>query len=577
MAECKVCCCQPGCLALTMAGEPATPDRQTRGEILLHRILRIATIALAALAASFALWDPLDIDERKHVKNLTLHSVRSVKADLEADMQSRMLAQVRLANLWATHVPPSEEDWRLSAELFLQHHRSYLFVQWIDPDQIVRSTVEREPGAAASAASGRLRLSQLLREAARQPHGEPRIYHVPEFGDGQRIIIVPVRTPQSLAGFVVAMFEIKRALGDMLHDHGELGYSLSIREAGSEIYVSRYADKAVQETWGQEAEVALPGAIWQVRAWPNPETLADMRSSLPELALVFGALLGMMLMTTMHFARAAQQRAKEIRVARDELEDRVQQRTMELRRANELLQDEVGERRKAEDSLQMLSRRLMRLQDEERRRIARELHDSTAQLLGAIKINLDESLRVIGGDSNISGKLQDSGELLQRALQELRTITYLLHPPMLDELGVEYVLPWYAEGFGKRSGIQVKLHVEPDIGRLPNDFELALFRITQEALANVHHHSGSKTVSVSLSLANGKVVLEVCDQGRGIPPDLLKHRYEKADFGVGLAGMKERVYQLGGSLEIQSDKSGTVVRACLPYKPANIAKGKCAS
>ena len=199
------------------------------------------------------------------------------------------------------------------------------------------------------------------------------------------------------------------------------------------------------------------------------------------------------------------------------MERRVTERTAELRRANEKLRKEVVERAHAEQELGELSGRLLRLQDEERRRLARELHDSTAQVLGAAAIGLDRARSCLGGGRvELGSLLEDSATHLEHATQEIRTLSFLLHPPMLDDLGLEYALPWYVEGFCRRSGIEVSLDVPADLGRMPEAVELTLYRIVQEALANVRHHSGSRTASITLFRDPGSVTLEIMDQGCGI-------------------------------------------------------------
>ena len=156
-------------------------------------------------------------------------------------------------------------------------------------------------------------------------------------------------------------------------------------------------------------------------------------------------------------------------------------------------------------------------------------------------------------------------ELVERATAELRTISFLLHPPILDDLGLEGVLPWYAAGFSSRSGIQVNVDVQKDLGRFPHELELTLFRILQEALTNVHRHSASSSVNITLFRDIDGVTLQVEDYGRGVPDETLKRlRTAKAVVGVGITGMRERVRQLGGRLEIESDDKGTLIKATLP-------------
>jgi len=244
--------------------------------------------------------------------------------------------------------------------------------------------------------------------------------------------------------------------------------------------------------------------------------------------------------TRMKVAEEALQRAH------DELELRVQTRTAELRIA--------------EESLRRLSGRLMQSQDDERRRIARELHDGLGQYLVAVKMNLDVLSMTATADSRLREHLADATKQIEDAISETRTISHLLHPPLLDEIGLESALIWYAEGFAKRSGISVKVDISPSIGRLQTEVETALFRVVQECLTNVHRHSGSSTASVRLSRYNGEMRLEVSDEGKGIPEGATS-----SAPGVGLQGIRERVLQLRGRVEIASDSpKGTTVVVTIP-------------
>jgi PAS domain S-box-containing protein len=215
------------------------------------------------------------------------------------------------------------------------------------------------------------------------------------------------------------------------------------------------------------------------------------------------------------------------------------------------------------ESLRKLSAHLVELQDAERRRVARELHDTTAQHLAALGMNLSVIEQLVGDDSaKITRLLVDSQTLVERATQEIRTTTYLLHPPLLEAAGLAGAIRDYADGFARRSGLKIAVAVPDDFPRLPRDVELALFRVVQEGLANVRRHSGSATASIRLEKAAALVTLEVRDAGTGIPEEkLARLRNQTGELGVGIAGMHERLHQLGGRLDIESGASGTAVRA----------------
>ena len=238
--------------------------------------------------------------------------------------------------------------------------------------------------------------------------------------------------------------------------------------------------------------------------------------------------------------------------------------------ASVAIQNALAYRRvsQAEEKLSHLSGRLLRSQDEERSRIARELHDSTAQGLAALVINLtrlEDSTAIAGAEARDT--ISDSLALAEQCAREVRTLSYLLHPPLLDELGLGPALRQYVDGFIQRSGIQVNLNVPEGMNRLPQEVATTLFRIVQESLTNIHKHSGSPTAQIQLARSNGELTLEVRDRGRGIAGGERDGIGEGLrGLGVGITGMRERVRQLGGSLAIQSSGKGTTVKATLPLR-----------
>lgn len=212
----------------------------------------------------------------------------------------------------------------------------------------------------------------------------------------------------------------------------------------------------------------------------------------------------------------------------------------------------------------------MKTQDEERRRVARDLHDSTGQTLTALKIQVASLQEQFENGQPAFNALNEIAVTADQALQEIRTTSYLLHPPLLDEAGLASAARWYAEGFSKRSGIQVRLALPSGSGRVPNDVEMVLFRVIQESLVNVHRHSGASIVDIALKQTPQVVIMEVHDDGRGIAPELLdKLRTTHANGGVGLAGMWERLNDLNGKMEIESSSAGTTLRVSVPLGSAD--------
>jgi PAS domain S-box-containing protein len=253
----------------------------------------------------------------------------------------------------------------------------------------------------------------------------------------------------------------------------------------------------------------------------------------------------------------------ELRKAHDELETRVEERTQELAESIANLESEVQVRKKTEERLRELSARLFRLQDEERRRVARDLHDSTGQTLTALKMTLASLENLVASVPKAPNLLDDLNALADQALQEIRTTSHLLHPPLLDEAGFSSAAKWYVDGFSKRSGVKNKLEISTL--RLTRDAELILYRVLQESLSNVLRHSGSETVDIRLNSDDQNAVMSIRDLGRGIPSETLKSFNETgAGVGVGLASMKQRVGELGGQLRVKCNGKGTCVTATVP-------------
>jgi two-component system NarL family sensor kinase len=215
--------------------------------------------------------------------------------------------------------------------------------------------------------------------------------------------------------------------------------------------------------------------------------------------------------------------------------------------------------------LQNLSQKLLKVQDEEKRKLARDLHDTTGQTLAALKISISFLQASCKQDAASTAAVAEVASLADLAIEEIRTMSYLLHPPLLDEVGFACAAEWFVEGFAKRSGIHVSLDIERTKERLPMRIEIVLFRVLQESLTNVHRHSGASEVRVRFQCDPENIILEIRDNGRGIPAERLSRlREASAETGVGLAGMRERLYEMNGKLGIESDGRGTSMRAVVP-------------
>lgn len=261
--------------------------------------------------------------------------------------------------------------------------------------------------------------------------------------------------------------------------------------------------------------------------------------------------------------------------ARTELDEHI----LHLRDANERLaaatmhaHTMAEEATQREEAYRRLSTRLLNLQDDERRRFAADLHDSMGQCLAALVMNLDLLKRAEGAlDARSRHVLAESRSLAAQCVQEVRTMAYLLHPPLFDEIGLVLAVRWYVTGFTKRSGIHVAMSLD-DIGRLPHPIEMALFRVVQESLTNVHRHASTSTASVRLTNTANEVVLTIQDCGHGLRDDLRTENDPLVSdtFGVGIQGMRERIRQLAGTFDVEFTDQGTTVHVSVPLDKASL-------
>lgn len=319
---------------------------------------------------------------------------------------------------------------------------------------------------------------------------------------------------------------------------------------------------STQPPWSDFAIIVLTGGGLSTE---TTESAVRSRAPLGNVTLLERPLRPVTLISAVRSALVARRRQYELR---DHLRERAEAEEA-LRRAHDALESLVEQRTAA---LQRLSAKLLRVQDEERRRIARELHDSLGQDLTAAKI----SLAMLANECNPgSPHLLEAQSLVDRSISDTRTLSHLLHPPLLDEAGFASAARWYVEGFGRRSGIATKLDLPERVNRLPRRTEIALFRILQEALTNVHRHSASGAVEVRVTADKFGVVLAVKDSGTGIPKEVLDRFWKSGNVGVGLPGIRERLKELGGVLEIESNSQGTLLKATIPVLAAD-ATGECA-
>jgi signal transduction histidine kinase len=316
---------------------------------------------------------------------------------------------------------------------------------------------------------------------------------------------------------------------------------------------------STQPPWSDFAIIVLTGGGLSTA---STESAVRSRAPLGNVTLLERPLRPVTLISAVRSALLARRRQYEVR---DHLREREASEEA-LQRAHDALESLVEQRTAA---LRRLSVKLLSVQDEERRRIARELHDSLGQDLTAAKISLD----MLAQENQLnSALLRDAQSLVERCISDTRTLSHLLHPPLLDEAGFFSAARWYIEGFGRRSGIETRLRLPEHLHRLPRRSEIALFRILQEALTNVHRHSGSRAVEVGVMANQSDVLLTIRDFGTGVPGEVLDRFRKTGNVGVGLAGIRERLQELGGILEIESSAQGTLLKVKIPIEEREPAK-----
>jgi signal transduction histidine kinase len=263
----------------------------------------------------------------------------------------------------------------------------------------------------------------------------------------------------------------------------------------------------------------------------------------------------------LEIARLQGEGERRYRELAESLEIQVHARTQQL-------EQRTAELVKQSEDIRNLSAQLLQIQDEERRHIARELHDSAGQTLAVLGMSLAQLAQQAKATApDFAGQAETSEGLVQQLQQEIRTASYLLHPPLLDENGLTSALGWYTQGLKERTGLNIVLNVSENFGRIEKDIELVVFRLVQECLTNIHRHSGSKIAAIQLTRGPDGIVLEVRDEGKGISAERLAE-IQSGGSGVGIRGMRERVAQFSGTMRIESNSSGTGIHVAIPLAKA---------
>jgi signal transduction histidine kinase len=495
------------------------------------------------LAVSVVLIRALKEEEQSLIRHLTAGVASAVRGDIEGDLDLKVLAPLRHAELWDPGTAATAARWRERARAFRRAHPLFRAVGW------AASGGTRHVLPADATLLADVPLDQLLRPDARpssrELHGllEPVFLSAQQRPDGTwlRRVAVPVFRDENLLGVGLAEFSEQEAFDDVLRDLRGRGYAIAIADEGGLTHVEPGTAPAGPAAWTQVVTVGLAGHEWHVRVWPTASVLEELQSRLPETVLVLGLALAVFVWLTLHF------------------HVRLHQRAAEAATANALLRD--------------LNARLFQLQDDERRRLARALHGGTAQTLAALGMHLGLAKRVAASDERrVRTALDDGLQMVRESTSDVQALAYRLHPLLLEDLGLAAALSAYAEQLARQTGLQIAVHISSGIERLDRTLELGLFRVVEEALTNVVRHSGSKTAQLTLQESGAEIRAAVADQGRGIPGTLLARITAGEPVpGVGVAGMRERVRQLGGALVIESSAQGTRVEARLPLHQARQA------
>lgn len=539
--------------------------------------ITVAAVLVLGLITTFATWHFVIIHEQDTVHWASRLAAQAVRADILNDLEWQKVGLDRLALLWEAADPP-QQLWIRNSELYLQHRPGSVAVEWFSEHGESRAVI---PARGSALSAGNLAFdgvpSTLIRAAVRS---NTVMFSAPVALSNRRIqwvIARPVYVNGQFRGTIVSFFDLEQCLDHLLRTNESPDFSFAVWQGDQLIYFQPGIRPEYKQD-GALIDTPLSGVGWRVHASPSPMVIKRITSGLPFFTLAIGSALSMLLALTLYFALRAtsasagirranqnliqeitlrKQIEQELRQARDELNLRVQERTAALEESNTKLE-------RAKDYLQELTGRIFRLQDEERRRLARELHDGTTQNLIALAMNFARLRKSLPSSHAADATLfSDSIQLIDRSIQELRTMSHLLHPPLIEELGLPDTLRSYVDGFVARSGIRVSLEIEPSLPRMDNDAELGIFRIVQEALANIHRHSEGGAAKIVLLRSEEFLRLEVADDGKGISPDTLM-KINNGAAGVGMAGMRERVRLLGGCFDVNSNNHGTTIRVLLP-------------
>jgi PAS domain S-box-containing protein len=534
-----------------MVGEEPASHAYHRGPVVFTAILCLGIALVTWLAARKV--------EQRHIRRMTELASRAIHEDLGSLTNSQVLDLARLAKLWDSADGPSHANGKANAKLCNEGVESdklalagvaWELSVWPKPTELREMTSRfSEAMLLALALLGALLAwaVHLARESAAKSG----------------------RLEQANQTLIATVEEVRRTETALRASQGRLAGILE-NSADAVVCVNQHLEITLfnqaaenmfgykeEEVIGQPLDILVPERLRPIHSQhiarfdASPQRTLKMSNRKPVWGLRKD---GSEFPLDAPLTKFEVDGEKIFTVAMRDITERLRAEEELLRSHNEL---ELRVRERTAE-LQELSNKLAQLQDEERRRIARELHDGSTQMLIALNVDLG----MIGAsDPALQQKLAGSRELVKQCLDEIRTVSYLLHPPLLDELGLDLALRNYVNGVSRRSAIEVGLQLPPNLNQLPRGIQVAIFRIVQEGLTNIHRHSDSRTARILLQQEADELRLEIADQGRGIPPEVLQNTDGRA--GIGIASMRERVRQLGGRFDIESC-AGTTIRVILP-------------
>lgn len=519
-------------------------------------------VGIGALTSVLLLWYSLLREEKADIERAVGMAAFAVNADYADHLNAQVLALVRMGKRWESQRGSPRSVWEADAEQYIKHYPGYKSILLVDPAYNVKWTVFLKDGGSVQSLDlhAKPELIKPLMEA-RERHDA--VMSSPfEIRNGRGVLVaVPLLREGVSDGFIVGIFDVHDLLGNIWSLWSRSGYTIDVFSGGEEVYSSRSAKDRFGEEWSKEVELHLYTAAWRLRLSPTRDALNKIRSRLPMAVLAGGGLLTLLLSFVIYFAQISRTRYEEIKSINEELKQEIVARSE--------AEEELSESR---EQLRSLAVSQQRVREEERTRIARNIHDDLGQILTIFKFDLAWIRKRLGSDQEpLIDKINRTAELADNAMETVQRISSELRPTVLDDLGITAGIRWQAEEFQRRTGIRCSLAIESEEMDLDPELSTNIFRIFQEILTNVARHSEATRVDAIMRVANGMLSLEVTDDGRGITEGEISD-----PKSIGLTGIRERLYQFNGNVEVVGTQGrGTTVKVSVPAGRKGEKDDKC--